>query len=354
MHSTSRLLLITAVTALISAIIGVAVGVGVVDRDGGTSTAGQPAAAVAPDFTDIIRQALPSVVRIDVRGIEVGSAGNASGVVIDGQGHIVTNHHVVAGATSIVVTSSDNNTARARLIGSDPRTDLAVIEVEESPGPAITVADPDGLAVGQPVVALGSPFGLDGSATAGIISALDRTIDLRGGDGVMTRLPGVLQTDAGINPGNSGGPLLNADGQLVGVNSSVLGEDFGGDVGFAIPAATVATTAAALIADGQIQTPYLGVALSDAPQVGATDTDTDGGSEPPGGALIERVDEGTPAALGGLAANDVIVAVNDTDISGVDSLVAAVTDAGVGATIDISYVRDRQVRVASITLTDTD
>lgn len=328
--------IVALVGVVLGAVVGAVAAVSLIDRSAPPAVTGDGVAAVA-------RAVLPSVVGVAVRG--VGTNGAASGVVYDGAGHVVTNHHVVAGATAITVTFADGEQAPAELVGSDPRSDLAVIAVEEIRRPPISVADSAEVEVGQLAVAVGSPFGLDGSVSAGVVSAIDRPIDLRGPDGEVERMVGVLQTDAGINPGNSGGPLVDADGRMIGLNSAVLGQEVGGEVGFAIPSATVTDVAAQLIAEGRVPSPYLGLAA--VPLAG----DGDGVG---GGAVVQRVVDGSPAAVGGLSADDVVIGIDGRDVRSVDDVVDAVREAGVGATIDIRYVRGSEERTTRVTLVEAD
>lgn len=347
----------------LSAVLGGAAGGGVAAlllREPRDRPVADAVAALAADGGEADRVAavaaavLPSVVRVDVRGIgagevegAIGSSGNASGVLFDDEGHVVTNHHVVDGATSITVTFVDRTTATATLVGSDPANDVAVLRVADPPDlPPISLADPGVLQVGQLAVAVGSPYGLDGSVTAGIISAVDRPVDLRVPDGQVVRLPGVVQTDAGVNPGNSGGPLVDAGGRMIGLNSAVLSGDLGAGVGFAVPSGIVADVVADLIADGRAATPYLGLA-------GTTlDTAAAQAVEAPGGAVVDRVQAGSPADVAGLLPQDVVVAVDGVALAGMDDLVAAVRAAEVGATIVLDIVRDGTVQTVPVTLLD--
>src|SRR3954466_4911412 len=211
------------------------------------------------------------------------SQAEGSGFVIDDDGHIATNQHVVDGATSIEVTFADGKTASAKVVGTDRSTDVAVIQVDapKSELHPITFADSNKVVVGDGVVAIGSPFGLEGTVTTGIVSALNRTIDAPNN----FTISGAIQTDAAINHGNSGGPLLDADGNVIGINAQIE-SDWGGNdgVGFAIPSATVQRVAQQLIASGKVAHAYLGVQLGD-------------GS---GGATVGQVASGAPAADAGL------------------------------------------------------
>lgn len=207
-------------------------------------------------FAEIYQQASTSVVAISVTSD--GGGGNGSGFVIDRDGHIVTNAHVVDEATDIVVEFLDGGIYRAELTGLDLSSDVAVIKVDapDDQLKPIPFADSDSLLVGQTVLAIGSPFGQGWTLTSGIVSAVDRTI--RG----LTEfsIGGVIQTDASINPGNSGGPLINLDGEVIGVNSQIIsGARSSSGVGFAIPSNLTQRVAEALIADGEMKYSYLGI-----------------------------------------------------------------------------------------------
>ncbi len=207
-------------------------------------------------FAEIYHDASPSVVAISVT--TEGSGGNGSGFVIDRDGHIVTNAHVVDEASEIVVEFLEGGIFRAELIGLDLSSDIAVIRVDTPADQLnpIPFADSDTLLVGQTVLAIGSPFGQGWTLTSGIVSAVDRTI--RG----LTEFSvgGVIQTDASINPGNSGGPLINLDGEVIGVNSQIIsGARSSSGVGFAIPANLTQRVANTLIADGEMKYSYLGI-----------------------------------------------------------------------------------------------
>src|SRR4051812_16240565 len=220
-----------------------------------------------------------------------GSSATAQGssFVYDNAGHIVTNAHVVEGATSIKVELANGKTYDATLVGSDESTDISLVKVDAPASQLhpLAVANSSAVEVGDGVVAIGSPFGLSETVTAGIVSALNRQIDSPNG----FTIPGAIQTDAAINHGNSGGPLLDLTGKLVGVNAQI--ESDSGDnagVGFAIPSNTVKTVVAQIASGGQVEHAYLGVSITDAQ-----------GS----GALVGKVQSGSPAAKSGLAKGDV-------------------------------------------------
>ncbi len=332
-----------------AAVIGGGVALGIASATGlfdGTETVtvreGSPvptAAAVAVrnaglSVNEIYRRASPGVVQITSTtaprttvdpffGFQTEQPAQqalGSGFVIDKAGHIVTNYHVVEGAQQIEVSFSNQDTYKATLVGTDPSTDLAVLQVDVS-SRALTplaLADSDGVRVGDPVVAIGNPFGLDRTATAGIVSALQRNVTAPNG----SNIDHVIQTDAPINQGNSGGPLLNARGEVVGVNSQISSPNGGGNVGigFSVPANTVKSVAGQLIRLGKVDRAYLGLyARPLEPEVASLfrlPVDT--------GLLVERVEQGSPAQRAGVRGGSTSVVVSGTDYTlGGDILVAA-------------------------------
>ena len=258
-----------------------------------------------------------------------------SGFVIDGEGHIVTNDHVVNGATSISVEFADGSTYDAQLVGTDASTDIGVIKVN-APSSELTpleLGDSSAVQVGDQVVAIGSPLGLNETVTSGIVSALHRTITSPNNFSIND----AIQTDAAINHGNSGGPLFDLNGRVIGVNSQIESESGGNTgVGFAIPSNTVRSVADQLIAGGQVQHAYLGVSLQAA---------TDGS-----GAQIGSVTDGSPAAKAGLQAGDVVTALDDETIDTADDLSAAVTAKNPGDEVTVTYTRDGTSHTAQVTL----
>jgi S1-C subfamily serine protease len=243
-----------------------------------------------------------------------------SGFVIDKSGHIVTNYHVVEGAQQIEVSFSNQDTYKATIVGTDPSTDLAVLRVDVS-SRALTplaLADSDSVKVGDPVVAIGNPFGLDRTVTAGIVSALQRNVTSPNG----SNIDHVIQTDAPINQGNSGGPLLNDSGDVIGVNSQISSPNGGGNVGigFAVPSNTVKDVAAQLIRGGRVERAYLGVYArgidQELAQLFKLPVDT--------GLLVERVEQGSPAAKADIKGGGTSAVVSGTDYTlGGDVIVAA-------------------------------
>jgi putative serine protease PepD len=306
--------------------------------------------ASAPDWTATASVVSPSVVSITATTGQGG--GQGSGVIIDKSGHVLTNNHVVAGADKLTVTLSDGRTYDAEVRGTDPSTDLAVITVKNAPSDLAPVAigDSDTIAVGDPVMAVGNPLGLAGTVTTGIVSALNRPVtteaEAEGGQGDPNGQPqagetvvtNAIQTSAAINPGNSGGALVNASGQLVGINSAIasLGSSSGGQsgsigIGFAIPVNEATSIAKQLIDSGTATHAYLGVTPKDG---SASD-----GSATRAGAEVTSVGDGTPADKAGLEEGDVIVAVNGERVESADSLVGHVREKSTGDEVTLTVLR---------------
>jgi len=288
---------------------------------------------------------LPAVVQIELRSgdaQETQASGNGSGVIYRSDGHILTNNHVVEQADGLRVKFADGEIARAEVVGTDPLTDLAVVKVDSGDLPAIQIGDIDALRVGALAVAIGSPFGLEGSVTAGVVSALNRPISV--GDGI--RLPDVIQTDAPINPGNSGGALVGSDGRLIGINSAILtaGSPANAGVGFAIPANIVVRVADELISSGEVVYPLLGVSQTAAAA---------SGEEPAGdGVVVGDVQAGGPADEGGLQPGDVITRLDDTPIGSFDDLILAIRQRDVGDTVRVTYRRQGEEQAVDVILVE--
>ena len=283
------------------------------------SVPAQPAATTTTGLVQLYKNVSPGVVDITVQTNDGGggfgdqsATAEGSGFVIDANGDIVTNQHVVAGSTGITVRFNDGSTAKGTLVGSDASTDLAVVKVnvDSSKLHPLTFGHSSTVQVGQQVAAIGSPFGLPESLTAGIVSALNRTITAPQPNNYS--ISGAIQTDAAINHGNSGGPLLNASGQVIGVNSQIESDGGGNEgVGFAIPSDTVKNVTDALIAGKTPQHAYLGVTVGDS---------TSGA-----GAAIESVKSGTPADSAGVKAGDVVTKIDGDAIENADDLTAKVS-----------------------------
>jgi putative serine protease PepD len=303
----------------------------------------------------IAARVMRSTVSIAVRGAR--GSGTGSGVIIRSDGYILTNNHVVASAADggeITVTMDEGEQElEARIVGRDPVTDLAVLRVESSrPLPAAVLGQSRALVVGDPVIAIGSPLGLSGTVTTGIVSALNRTVDVPAEDGgARNPLFNAIQTDAAINPGNSGGALVNARGEVIGINSAIAtlggGGLFGGErtggsigVGFAIPIDEAKSVAEEIIRTGRATHPSIGVS--------ATTVAGDDRS----GALVRELTPGGAAGRAGLEPNDLIVEVDGQEVTSVDELILAIRSHKVGDTVTLTYERNGQTRTAEVVLQD--
>jgi S1-C subfamily serine protease len=308
-------------------------------------------------ITNLYLRVSPSVVHITARVITMDfffgatpSEGTGSGFMLDAEGHIITNFHVIEGAESIVVTFSDETQAPATVVGTDPLNDLAVLMPDELPAGAIPVelGDSDELRVGQRAIAIGNPFGLDRTLTTGVISALGRPLETDQGNFIFN----VIQTDAAINPGNSGGPLLNSRGQVIGVNTAIRREAEG--IGFAVPVDTLKRVVVALIEKGSYPHPWLGIlGYSITPELAGTL-----GLPVDQGVLVAQLYRNSPAALAGVRAasrqaiignrrilvgGDIITAVNGTPIRDwTDYLEFLELQTGVGDVVTLGVIRAGQ------------
>jgi putative serine protease PepD len=293
-------------------------------------------AAVPTDVSDIYRQVSPGVVYI----ASTTSQGQASGSgwVYSSDGTIVTNDHVVEGAGKVSVRFTENgDPIDAQVVGTDPSTDIAVLKIDPSQVEGgvkpLQLADSKQIEPGQPAIAIGSPFGLQGTVTSGIVSALGREIQAPNG----FTISGVIQTDAAINPGNSGGPLLDDGGRVIGINSQIAtnGSDSNSGVGFAVPIDTVKQVVPQLKADGKIDRAWLGVSTSDA--------------APRDGAVVQQV-TGEPARKAGLRPGDVILRFDDTAIATASDLGQAVNTRKPGDTVKVEVQRNGSRETLDVTL----
>jgi S1-C subfamily serine protease len=299
--------------------------------------AGEPAApSAAGDLalrgvTAIARQVSPSVARVDAQG--PFGAGSGSAVVFRSDGVLVTNAHVVDGASRVTVTLPDGERREAEVVGGDPASDLAVLRVDASELPVPVWADADATpSVGDPVVAIGSPFGLDGSVTSGIVSALGRTVTPAQG----VALVDLIQTDAAINPGNSGGALVDAAGRILGINTAIASSGGGSEgVGFAIPATTATNVADQLLADGVVRRAELGVAG----QTVDADTAALYGLPVTSGAVVLDVRPDSPADRAGLEQGDIITAIDDEPVGSVAELVGRIQQRRPGDEVTLAVAR---------------
>jgi putative serine protease PepD len=348
--------------ALITAVLGGLVGGGAValaDRNRGSAPAGVvviqgSSAPTAADRTGTVEaaaaRAMKSVVTLVVRGSQ--EAGTGSGVVLKPDGYVLTNQHVTAVADnggSIRVAFPDGRTAAAKVVGTDKATDLAVVKVAVTGLTAVTIADSGQLKVGQTVVAVGSPLGLNGTVTEGIVSALHRPTS---GASDNSAVIDAIQTDAAINPGNSGGALVDLGGRLVGINQSIATAGSGGGlgqqgqagnigIGFAIPSDTAARISQELISSGTATHAVLGV---------RTRTATSSDQLTAIGATIATVQPGSPAADAGLKAGDTVVKVGDHVIGQSEDLAATIRSYAPGTKVTLTVHRGTADRTVTVTL----
>jgi putative serine protease PepD len=355
-----------AAAALVAALVGGAAGAGgawyAVSRDDeqqvrdpgaslgrGTST---PRDTSPHSVAEIAKNVVPTVVSIDVRN---GSgAGTGSGVIIRSDGYIVTNNHVVEGADEVSVTLADGTEADATVVGRDPDTDLAVIKARVTGVPVAELGRSNDLQVGDPVVAVGSPLGLAGTVTSGIISALNRSLDIPGQDGqAPILLVNAIQTDAAINPGNSGGALVDREGRVIGINAATAstGGPFGGNtgsisIGFAIPIDEARAVSQEIIRTGKATHPFLGISGNDiTPQ-----TAQQFGLATRQGALVMEVTPGGPAERAGLRPRDIIVRLGDEQVTSMGDLIGAIRSHRIGQTVPVTYLRDGRQATVRATL----
>jgi S1-C subfamily serine protease len=330
--------------------------------------ASDPSAGGGRTVQDIYRVEGPGVAYIQAEGVsdssvfgQEGGTATGSGFVVDEDGTILTNAHVVDGADQVSVSFEEGGESiDAEVRGVDPDTDLAVLKIDPSDVEDLTVlplGDSSDLEVGDPVVAIGNPFGLQRTVTTGIVSALQRQIDAPSGFSISN----VIQTDASINPGNSGGPLLDANGRVIGINSQIATGGGQGSVGigFAVPVNTAKDLLPELRAGEEIERAYLGVSMATVTEDVANEADLPVDS----GALVESVEEGTPAEDAGLRgseidelsgevsqAGDLIVAIDGEPVRSADDVVAAVAGEQPGDTIELEIYRGDDKRTVSVEL----
>jgi len=320
---------------------------------------GAPMQSIAP----VVGRVTPGVVGISVRGrvrednpllqdplfrqffnlrqgpIERETEAAGSGVIVDAaQGYVLTNNHVVENATNIEVTTKDNRQLKARLIGRDPETDIAVLQIAAGGLTSVPMGDSDRLQVGDFVLAVGNPFGLGQTVTSGIVSALGRSPGIEGYEDF-------IQTDASINPGNSGGPLVDLQGRIVGINTAIVAPSGGNvGIGFAVPINMARQVMDQLISGGEIKRGRIGVAIQDltpdiAQALGTTHTQ---------GAVIARVEQGSPADRAGLRTHDLVVAVNGVPIHTGAELKNRVGLSKVGDAVDLTIIRAGSERTVAV------
>ena len=315
----------------------------------GTSASSSTASSCA--VTSVADQVVPSVVTIASTG--PGGVGTGSGEVIRSGGYILTNSHVISVAAtsggSVEVLFADGQTAPATITGRDPQTDLAVLHVQTSRElKVISLGSSSSVKVGQPVVAIGAPLGLSGTVTSGIISALDRTVEVPGEDDRSALLVSALQTDASINPGNSGGALVNCDGQLVGVPTAgaAVPNSGGGSIGlgFAIPVDLANRIADEIIATGRVTHSFFGLQTVPIPPAAAEQAGL------PEGLFVQAVTTGGPAATAGLRPEDVITKIDGEPATSNIQLQELTLTKKPGDTVPIEYTRDGRSATVTVTL----
>lgn len=379
-------------TGLIGAVVGTLVTLAVVDRDaddeaivadpvasssaespsdsGSTEPSATPSSPVVESVPDDLRATvvstvaeavLPSVVRIDVfvteddpdLGAVDVAAGVGSGVAYGTEGHVLTNNHVVADADTVRVQLADGSTVAAEVVGTDRLTDLAVLRIEDTSLTPVTLRLDDPLQVGETAVAIGSPFGLDASVTAGVVSAVNRDLEVPGeGDEEPSFvIPGTIQTDAAINPGNSGGALVDANGRLIGINTAILTSTGGSQgVGFAIPTRSVVAAADQLIEDGVVSHPFLGIEGLDVTNEVALRYRDDYDIELDGGAVVSTVVEGSGAAEADLRPGDIVVSFDREPVRGMTDVIGAILAYDIGETVPVGILRDGERMTLRVTL----
>jgi putative serine protease PepD len=304
----------------------------------------------ACDASSVADTVLPSVVMISANGATGGGTG--SGEVIRSDGYILTNNHVISQAAQgghVSVTFSDGSAADATITGRDPQTDLAVLHVAPPSNlEVIAIGQSSTVRVGQPVVALGAPLGLEGTVTSGIVSALNRTIHVPGDNGGQALLVSAVQTDAAINPGNSGGALVNCDGQLIGVPTAGAGVPGGAGgsigLGFAIPVDSAMQIANDLIEHGSVTHAYFGLATVPVPGASSSQSGT------PQGLFVQAVAPGGPAASAGLRPGDVITEIDGQPATSNIQLESLTLTKRPGEDVPVTYIRDGQSAKTTITL----
>lgn len=352
----------TAVLVAAAPVVSVVAGDGPATAAEASTAPEGDSAATAPllpvvDLASVVEQVKPAVVTV-VNRREVGNlmqpqeqeAGRGTGFIIDQDGHIVTNQHVVRGGDAFQIILSDGTVLPADLVGSDPISDLAVVKINEVPPAIVGFDDSSDLRQGQSVLAIGSPLGdFTGTVTDGIISALNRDFPgaAQQGEGAYTNL---IQHNAAINPGNSGGPLFDLNGRVIGVNTIGIPQASAGvpaqGLFFAIPSNTVERIASQLISDGRVHYPYLGIDYQPVvPEIaGVYDLPVDYG------AFIQRVYPNGPAAQAGLASGDIIVSIGGRQINAETAFTEALFASSPGETVPVEFIRGTERRTAEVQL----
>ena len=310
-----------------------------------TLTAPSPTAPAATfgdevSVASVAAQVIPSTVAVEINNFLLGGSG--SGVVYGDGGYIITNHHVVDGADDVFVVFADGARFPAEVVGSDPITDIGVLLVERQDLAPATVGSAESLSIGEPTVAVGNPLGLAGgpTVTTGIVSALDRRLEVSAGE----TLYGLVQTDAPIAPGSSGGALVDAAGRLIGITTAIAVSNVGPEgLGFAVPVDIAVGVANDLIADRDVEHALLGI-------VGATAWADEGEAEFPVGVLIEDISPGSAYEAAGGQLNDVVVAIDGNEVRTIDALLARLRRLRAGDTIPIRILRGDSEMTLDVTM----
>ena len=318
-----------------------------------------PAQRVPADepVAQVASQVGPSVVQVNVDVTQntpfgpQSEEGIGSGVIYRDDGYIVTNNHVVEGATDLSVAFADGTTEPAEVVGRDPRTEMGVIRVDRNDLPAAKFNEDEDLVVGQLAVAIGSPSGFESTVTSGVISGIGREFpaEFTGGDPAATSaLTDLIQTDAAISPGNSGGALADRDGEIIGINVAYLPPSETGavNIGFAIPSDTAISVADQLIETGRVSSAYLGVRTTDLSPEDAERF----GLPVESGAIVEQVEAGSGADAAGVRRGDIIVRLGDDPIENAGDLFGALRDYQPGDTVELTVIRDGEEQTLDVTL----
>lgn len=330
-----------------------------------------PSAQQSPDFTKASEESVHAVVHINTRSEQEGGFYNfhdfferrgqprsrevrasGSGVIISQDGYIVTNNHVVEDADDINVTLNDKRTFEAQIVGTDPSTDLAVIKIEAKDLPYLVYGDSDKLKVGEWVLAVGNPFNLTSTVTAGIVSAKARNINILGnrGSGSASAIESFIQTDAAVNKGNSGGALVNTQGELVGINAAIAsGTGYYAGYSFAIPVNIVKKVVDDLLQFGRVQRAFIGVQIRDV----TSELADEEGIDKIEGVYVAGVTESGAAKDAGIEEGDIIISVEGKDINSVSELLGEVGQYRPGDDVDVEIKRNGNYKTYSLTLTDS-
>jgi len=313
--------------------------------DAGSPDEGEAFDAYSSAVIGVADQVGPAVVRVDTRGKSGRGGGIGSGFIISSDGLILTNSHVVNGSHEISLADSEGRTTNAQLLGEDPDTDLALIRANAARDlPTAVVGDSKRLRRGQLVVAIGNPLGFESTVTAGVVSALGRSI--RASTGRM--IEDVIQTDAALNPGNSGGPLVSSRGEVVGVNTAII--PYAQGICFAVASNTASFVLAELIRHGRVRRAFVGVTAETAPVPRRHALAA--GIANASGAMLSSVDPNGPASAGGLLRHDLIVALDGVRVSGVDDLIRLLSAERIGRAVEVDALRLGRLRTFQVAPTE--